>query len=196
MRFGLYGGSFDPVHHGHLILAREAMEQLGLARVIFLPARLSPHKLERPPAAGEARWQMLLAAIEGEEGFEADARELRRSGPSYAIETVRELEREHSGVGFDYFIGEDNLRELGTWKEIEELRRRVRFVVFGRGGELSREMSREMGESGSAAWPWIERQVEISSTEIRNRIARGLSVRYLMPEMSFQILQKNSLYGF
>jgi nicotinate-nucleotide adenylyltransferase len=183
-RIGLYGGSFDPIHHGHLILAREARELLGLERVIFLPARLSPHKLDRPPANAQARWQMLVAALEDEEGFFPDDRELLRQGPSYAIETVREIEREIPGAEIYYLIGEDNVAELGTWKESDELVQRVRMVVLGR-----------RGQAPSHPWPIISRQVEISSTEIRNRVAQGRSVRYLMPEMSRQILLQNSLYS-
>lgn len=184
LRLGLYGGSFDPIHHGHLILAREAREQLGLDRVIFLPARLSPHKLDRPPASAEARWEMLAAAVAGEEGFEADDRELRRMGPSYAIDTVREFEREYPGVELYYFIGEDNVAQLGTWRESEELLKRGRMVVFGREGGAPEH-----------PWPVIGRRVEISSTEIRNRVAQGRSIRYLMPEMSLKILFQHHLYG-
>lgn len=184
LRIGLYGGSFDPIHHGHLILAREARELLQLDRVIFLPARLSPHKLARPPADAQARWQMLVAALETEEGLMPDDRELHREGPSYAIETVREIEQENPGAEIFYLIGEDNVAELGTWKESGELIRRAQMVVLGRSGGAP-----------SHPWPVISRRVEISSTEIRNRVAQGRSVRYLMPEMSRHILLQNSLYS-
>lgn len=183
-RIGLYGGSFDPIHHGHLILAREAREQLGLDRVVFLPARLSPHKLDRPPAPAEVRWAMLLAALQEEEGLVADDRELRRPGPSFAIETVREFAREFPGAEIFYLIGVDNVAELHTWKESSVLLQAARFVVLDR--------------SGSAPphpWPTISRRVEISSTEIRNRVAQGRSVRYLLPEMSRQILLQHALYA-
>ncbi len=153
-------------------------------RVVFLPARLSPHKLDRPPAPAELRWAMLLAALRDEEGLVADDRELRRPGPSFAIETVRELAREFPGAEIFYLIGEDNVAELHTWKESSALLQAARFVVLDR--------------SGSAPphpWPTISRRVEISSTEIRNRVAQGRSVRYLLPEMSRQILLQHSLYA-
>ncbi len=94
-KIGLYGGSFDPIHNGHLILARDAMERLELDKVIFLPARISPHKLDRPPAPPEARCQMLSAAIAEEPRFEMDACEIEREGPSFTIDTVQSFRARH-----------------------------------------------------------------------------------------------------
>ena len=88
MKIALYGGTFDPIHHGHLILAREAIGQLGLARVVFIPAAQSPHKLARMPAPAEARLEMVRAAVADEAGFEVDDAEIRRPGPSFTIDTV------------------------------------------------------------------------------------------------------------
>src|SRR6476620_3032377 len=91
MKLGLYGGSFDPIHHGHLLLAREAREQLGLDQILFIPAAHSPHKLSRPPTPGEIRREMLAAALADEPGFALEDCDLLRIGPSFAIETVRDL---------------------------------------------------------------------------------------------------------
>lgn len=183
MRTGLFGGSFDPIHVGHLILAREAREQLGLDRVVFIPAAISPHKLDRTPAPAELRLAMVRAAIAGEPGFECDARELAREGPSFTIDTVRELRAERPEDELFYFIGEDNVATLGTWREIDALRGLVRFVVLdrhagGRGGEF----------------PRVGRHVEVSSTEVRKRVARGASIRYLLPEAACEIILRNGLY--
>lgn len=178
-RIGLFGGSFDPVHHGHLILAREALETLGLDRVVFLPARISPHKLDRPPASAEWRLRMVQAAVAGEAGFVCDDRELRREGPSFAIDTVREYRAEHPGAELFYFIGDDNTEALSTWKEIEELRRQVTFLVFARDGD-----------EGTV----LDRRIEISSSEIRKRVASGRSVRYLLPEEVCTMISQNGLY--
>ncbi len=118
-RVGLYGGSFDPIHFGHLILAREAREQLGLDRVVFIPAGVSPFKLDAPPAGAEVRLEMVRAAVTGEPGFEVSDLEVRREGASFAIQTVRELrERWGEAVEFFYFIGDDNLADLDKWREI------------------------------------------------------------------------------
>ncbi len=182
-RTGLFGGSFDPIHNGHLILAREARERLGLDRVIFIPARISPHKLDRNPAPAELRLAMVRAAIAGEAGFECDDLEVRREGPSYAIETVRELRGRFPEDEFLYFIGEDNLAKLSTWAEIDALRRMVQFVV----------LDRDAG-GPDENFPRICRQVEVSSTEVRNRVARGQSIRYLLPEAACDIIYRNGLY--
>ncbi len=180
---GLFGGSFDPIHHGHLIMARDAMEKLGLERVIFIPANISPHKLDRPPVSAAVRCEMVEVAIEGETGFFCDRCEAERSGPSFAVDTVRLMVARFPGARFFYFIGEDNVADLGTWKEIDVLRGLVSFVVLARDGFSS--------ESG---FPVISRNVDISSTNIRNRIADGLSVRYLVPDSTCKIIQQYRLY--
>ena len=192
-RIGLYGGSFDPVHAGHLILARDAVEQLGLARMIFLPAAISPHKLGRAPgASGVDRADMLRAAVEGEARFEVDARELARSGPSYTVDTVREVAGLFPGARFFYLIGEDNVPLLHTWHRAELLREMVQFVVCRRHSPATGTGAAEReAENG---WPVVERWVDISSTEIRMRVATGGSIRYLVPEGVREIIAARSLY--
>lgn len=182
-KLGLYGGSFDPIHNGHLILAREAMESLGLDRVIFIPAGISPHKLDRPPAPADLRCQMVEASVRGEAGLDWDDCEIRRAGPSFAIDTVREMGAKHPGAEIFYFIGEDNIPSLHTWKDIQLLRTLARFVV----------MSRSLG-AVDHGFPMISRCIDISSTDIRNRIASNRSVRYLLPEAACEILSKHRLY--
>ena len=182
-KIGLYGGSFDPIHNGHLILARDAVERLELDKVIFLPARISPHKLDRPPAPPEVRCQMLSAAIAGEPRFEMDACEIEREGPSFTIDTVQSFRARHPQAALYYFIGDDNLTELETWKESHKLLETAQFVVLSRAGMpfLSR-------------FPTITRHIEISSTEIRKRVARGLSVRYMAPLAVCELIAKLGLY--
>ncbi len=182
-KIGLYGGSFDPIHNGHLILARDAMERLELDKVIFLPARISPHKLDRPPAPPEARCQMLAAAIADEPRFEMDACEIERDGPSFAIDTVQSFRSRNPGAKLYYFIGDDNLPELETWKESTKLREASQFVVLSRAGMPF-----------LSEFPTITRRIEISSTEIRNRVARGLSVHYMVPLPVCQLIAKLGLY--
>jgi len=182
-KIGLYGGSFDPVHNGHLILARDAMERLELDRVIFLPARISPHKLDRPPASPEERTRMLAAAIAEEPFFELDDCEIQREGPSFTIDTVQLYRKRFPDAKLHYFIGDDNLPELDTWKDISHLRELVQFVVLTR-----------VGMPFLSEFPTITRHIEISSTEIRNRIARGLSVRYMVPKPSCDLINKLGLY--
>jgi nicotinate-nucleotide adenylyltransferase len=182
-KIGLYGGSFDPIHNGHLILARDAMERLELDLVVFLPARISPHKVNRPPASAESRCRMVSESIVDEPGFLVDDRELRREGPSFTVDTVREYQTEFPEAKLYYFIGDDNLDELYTWKEIDQLKELVQFVVLSRAGMPF-----------LAEFPMITRRVEISSTEIRNRIARGQSVRYMVPYPACQVIKMLGLY--
>ncbi len=183
-KFGLFGGSFDPVHHGHLILAREALEQLGLERILFIPANISPHKTGSPPAPPALRVAMLKAAIDGNAAFSIETCELEREGPSYAIDTVRHLAAKHAGVDWTFLIGGDNVAALDTWKEIDALRGMVEFAVFtGR---------HPAGETGG--WPRIDRRIDLSSSEIRNRIARGLPVRYFVPDAVDRLIAEHRLY--
>ena len=182
-KIGLFGGSFDPIHHGHLILARDAMEQLGLEKVIFIPANISPHKLDHPPAPAHARCEMVAAAIAGESGLEMDSCEVDREGVSFAVDTVSLMIQRHPATDFFYFIGEDNLNALPTWKDIEELRRLAPFVVLARGGTPANH-----------GFPVVTQHIDISSTDIRKRIARGLSVRYLVPDKTCEIIQRLGLY--
>ena len=182
-KIGLFGGSFDPIHHGHLILARDAMESLGLDRVIFIPVNVSPHKLARPPVAARLRCEMVAAAIAGESRFSMDACEAEREGPSFAVDTVRVMRRSFPQAELFYFIGEDNVSSLHTWREIDELKKLASFVVLARGNLQPVE-----------GFPVISRNIDISSTDIRNRIARGLPVRYLLPDAVCAILTRHQLY--
>ncbi len=187
-RIGIYGGSFDPVHNGHLILARDAVEQLGLSRLIFIPAAISPHKLARAPGApGEWRLRMLRAAVAGEERFAVDGLELERAGPSYTIDTIHALRvQAPADTAFFYLIGEDNLPLLHTWHHIDELRTLVQFVVCRRHApDLA---------APPAGFPVVTRWVDISSTEIRNRVASGRQIRYLVPEAVDAIIAARQLY--
>ena len=185
-RVGLFGGSFDPVHLGHLILAEAALEELQLERIIFIPAALSPFKMERPPAASdESRLAMLREAIASEARFSVDDRELSRKGPSYTIDTVRELLGDYPGVRFIYLIGADNLKELPRWHEIEELRNLVDFAVLDRG---------KAPELESCELPVVRRRIDLSSTEIRGRLAKGLSIRFMLPERVYDFIMTHHPY--
>ena len=182
-KIGLFGGSFDPIHHGHLILARDAMESLGLDRVIFIPVNVSPHKLAHPPVAARLRCEMVAAAIAGESRFSMDACEAEREGPSFAVDTVRLMRPRFPQAELFYFIGEDNISSLHTWREIDELKKLASFVVLARGNLQPVE-----------GFPVISRNIDISSTDIRNRIAQGLPVRYLLPDAVCAILTRHQLY--
>jgi len=170
------------------VLAREARELLGLDKIIFLPARISPHKLASPPTDGHRRAEMIAAAIVGEEGFELNTRELQREGVSSTVDTVREFLAEQPNVRFHYLIGEDSVGELHTWKDAEALVSLVQFVVLARGTGGTASVL------GRCDVPVVARRIEISSTEIRRRVASGLSIRYLVPEAVAGIIARDGLY--
>lgn len=183
MRLGLYGGTFDPIHHGHLILAGDAVAQLALDRVIFIPAAVSPHKLHTVPTPPEVRRAMVAAAIAGDPRFSLDDSELHRAGPSFTIDTVEQIRARRPGSELFYFIGADNVRQLDTWRRIEDLRRLAQFVVFER-----------EAEAPAHDFPRLARRIDITATEIRQRVARGESIRYLVSEPVRALITQHQLY--
>jgi nicotinate-nucleotide adenylyltransferase len=181
-KIGIYGGTFDPVHHAHLILAREAREMLDLEKVIFVPAAVSPFKKE-PLAAAEMRLAMLQAALEGERGLTVDDCELRRGAPSYTIDTVEEIQERESNAEIYYLLGEDNLPTLTNWHRFAELQNLVRFVVLDR-----------TGANSGHSYPIVRRSLDISATEIRKRVASQQSIRYFVPPAVEEIILRANLY--
>ena len=191
-KIGIFGGTFDPIHHGHLILARDAAEQLELERVIFIPAAISPHKLEREPTSPDIRLEMLRAALEGEPLFAFDAMELERPSPSYAVDTMETLRAREPAAEFFYLIGEDNVARLSTWHRFSELSKMVQFVVLERGD--APPSSRPSPHAAGAPRLQVRRHLDISATDIRNRVASGRSIRYLVPRAVETIIRERQLY--
>jgi len=181
-KIGIFGGTFDPVHYAHLILAREAREELSLEQLIFVPAAASPHK-DSPAASAEMRLSMLRAAIEGETAFAVDECELRRRPPSYTIDTVEEIQQREVGSEIFYLIGEDNVAALASWHRFERLQKMVRFIVLDR-----------TGAQANHPYEIIHRKIDISATDIRNRIASGRSIHSLVPPKVEETIRRNNLY--
>lgn len=182
-KIGIFGGTFDPIHHGHLILAREAREELSLDTIIFVPAAASPHKLDQRSSTAEVRLEMLQAALEHERGLECSSIELQRPPPSYAIDTVETLRLRSPTSEFFYLIGNDHLGRLPTWHRFEELSRMVQFVVLNR-----------CSSQPANLYPEIERRLDISATNIRKRVATRHSIRYLVPPAVEEIIRDRHLY--
>lgn len=182
-KIGIFGGTFDPIHHAHLILARDALEALELEKVIFVPAAASPHKLEQKLAAPDTRLAMVRAAIAGEAGFECDPMELQRPSPSYAVDTIEALRQREPEAELFFLIGEDNVGRLATWHRFAELSKMVQFVVLDRAGEKTEHPYRT-----------IRRPLDISATNIRNTVASGRSIRYLVPPAVEKIIHDRQLY--
>ncbi|MBV9128067.1 MAG: nicotinate (nicotinamide) nucleotide adenylyltransferase [Verrucomicrobia bacterium] len=202
-RIGIFGGTFDPVHHGHLILARDAVEQLGLTRLIFVPAAINPHKTHRPAAPDAARLEMLRAANAGEPAFVVDDCELRRAGPSFTIDTVRALQARWqqqqpaatTAGEWILLIGADNVPDLPAWHRIDALRALVRFAVFARGeNDEADALLATQPALPADACHLRTRRLDVSATEIRNRVAAGRTIRYLVPEAVAAIIAAQRLY--
>jgi len=189
LRIGVFGGTFDPPHHGHLIVAADAHEALALDRLLFVPAGRPPHKPGSATTTERERLRMVEAAIAGDPRFEVDDRELRRAGPSFTVDTLRELASEASGAELIFLLGTDQYRALGEWREPEEIVRLARLGVFARGGDTP-DLS---GPYPARAVP--VRRVDVSSTEIRARLAAGRPIRYLVPEAVEAIIRGEGLYG-
>lgn len=132
-RIGLFGGSFDPIHMGHLLIAREAAAQLKLDEVRFIPCRVSPHKLDHPPASAEARLEMLKLATSRLPWARIDESELRQKTPSYSYMTVERARAEHPEAKLFWLLGTDQWKALPTWKEATQLSDQLEFIVFRRG---------------------------------------------------------------
>jgi nicotinate-nucleotide adenylyltransferase len=181
-KLGIYGGTFDPIHHAHLILAREAREQLGLEKVIFVPAAVSPFR-DTPQATGEMRLRMLNAAIAGEQGLVTDDCELLRPPPSYTFDTVTDIRRREGAADFYYMLGEDNVAGLNRWHRFAELQTLVQFVVLDRSDSTSAHRHLT-----------VRRKIDISATDIRKRVASGRSIRYLVPAAVEEIIRQENLY--
>ena len=154
-----------------------------MAEVIFVLAAQSPHKTDEPVTSASIRWEMLKAAITGEPAFSASRLEIDRPPPSYTVETVEALHALYPRAELFFLLGEDNLPKLREWHRFEDLQRLVQFVVLDRSG-------------GPANYPYltVRRKIDISATTIRNRVASGRSIRYLVPEAIEEIIRREGLY--
>ncbi|MGH7701544.1 MAG: nicotinate-nucleotide adenylyltransferase [Gemmatimonadales bacterium] len=185
---GLLGGSFDPVHHGHLLVAQAVMAALGLEQLRVVPAREQPFKRGRHRAPAEQRAQMVSLAIAGEAGFALERAELDRSGPSYTVDTLRALTSREPDRRFVLLVGADAAAELGQWREAEAIPALARIVVFARPGAVV-PVSPLIAERVTVP------AVDISATEVRRRVGRGQSIRYWVPDAVAAFIAAQGLYA-
>lgn len=186
MRIGVLGGSFDPVHHGHLIAARTLRELLALDLVLLIPAGQQPFKGEGHGAGGVDRAVMAELAIRGDSGLEVDRVEVERAGPSWTVDTLAALKERRPGAELTLLIGADAAVEFPAWRAGERIRELADVRVFTRAGS----------ERPQVGLPIVEiPAVEISSTGIRARVRAGLSIRYLVPDPVAEYIAVKGLYG-
>jgi nicotinate-nucleotide adenylyltransferase len=184
----VYGGTFDPPHLGHLVAASEACEALGLHRVLWVPSAVHPLKGGRVRTPPELRLEMVRAAIAGDPRFAADDLELRRRGPSYTVDTLRELRGREPGAELFFVAGADILGELSRWREPDEVLRLATLVVVSRAGEA-------LPPAGGVPARAVEiTRVDVSSTQVRRLAAAGQSIRYLVPEAVRAVIERERLY--
>jgi nicotinate-nucleotide adenylyltransferase len=189
---GLFGGSFDPVHLGHLLVARAAFEELGLTRLIFIPAARSPFKPDCEPAPAVERVRLLRLALASQAWCEVDEQELGRGGISYTIDTLRSYAGGFAGARLFYLIGDDQVEKLPLWRGAEELARLAEFVVIPRPRGLAtpdRLVPPPFKGRRLAGFP-----LGVSSSQIRARIKAGLPIEPLVPSPVAEAIRNNGLY--
>jgi nicotinate-nucleotide adenylyltransferase len=192
LRLGIYGGTFDPVHLGHLLLARDALEQCRLDAILFVPCAQSPLKKHRSLASGTQRMAMLKQALRGEPRFWLSRCELDRPSPSYSVDTAREIREAFPHAQLFWLLGHDQWAQLDQWREPDELRRLVRFILFPRvlGDEKSAPATRD-GRVMDLPHP---RRIDISATEIRRRVKSRLPIDHLVPAAVAAHIRRRGLY--
>lgn len=186
MRVGLLGGTFDPIHLGHLRAAENAREALALERVAFVPAAQPPHRTA-PASSARDRFTMVALATAGHAGFFASDAELDREGPSYTVDTLRAWRALRPADELVLVVGSDAFLEMGSWREAETLFALCTVAVVARAGEV-------LPPGPGPAVPVTGPGLPVSSTEIRRRVAAGQSVRYLVPEAVAEFIEKRGLY--
>jgi nicotinate-nucleotide adenylyltransferase len=188
-KIGIYGGSFDPVHLGHLLVAQAAVEELGLDRVFFVPAAQSPFKTEAPPASPAVRLQLLRLALAGKSNYELDAQEINRGGISYTVDTLRDYAGRFPGAQLYYLIGADNAANLNGWREARELAALAEFVAVPRPGGAPPQFPAPFRGRTLRGFPF-----DVSSSQIRARVQKNLTLENLVPPAVAGAIQHARIY--
>jgi nicotinate-nucleotide adenylyltransferase len=186
-KIGIFGGTFDPPHFGHLLMANEVCFRLSLDEIWFMPNQQPPHKLKTSNTTNENRLQMIRRAIDSQPQFKMETIEFSRSGPSYTVDTIKILKDQFPEDIFYFIIGADMIEYLPKWHRIDELIQLVQFVGVKRPG---------YNEATNYPIVYVEAPlIEISSKMIRNRIQNKKTIRYLLPEAVREYIKENHLYG-
>jgi nicotinate-nucleotide adenylyltransferase len=184
---GLFGGSFDPVHHGHLIVAQVAMEALRLDSLRFVPARQQPFKVGRHQSAPEHRAAMLSLAIAGSSAFAVERTELERPPPSYTVHTLEDLRQRHPATELVLLLGADAAADLPAWHQAERIPQLARVVVFARAGS-------PVPDSPAISQIIEVPSIAISATELRRRVRQRRPIRYWVPDAVAEYIVRHQLY--
>jgi nicotinate-nucleotide adenylyltransferase len=197
VRVGVYGGVFNPPHHGHLVAAQEAHNQLGLDVVLWVPVGDPPHRTIEGDPGAEPRFEMVELAISADERFRASRIELEREGPSYTVDTLRELREREPEDELFLILGGDQALALPTWREPEEVLGLATLAVFERGSSNRNAIGIKVARlRGAERVRFLDMpRIDISSTLVRRRAAQGKPIRYLVPDKVANFIGARSLYG-
>ena len=198
MKIGILGGTFDPVHNGHIKVAEAVKTQLDLAKVVFMPAGQPWLKSDSPVSPAQHRAEMVRLAIAGRLGFELSLLEINRPGPSYTVDTIEEF-RNKNGDGNELFfiLGRDSLSQLPRWKEPSRLIELCRLVAVPRPGSKLpdlKELETLIPGLSSRLILLDKPEIDVSATQIRKRVAEGLSIRGLVPGPVAEYIKQHKLY--
>ena len=194
-RIGIFGGTFDPIHFGHLRIAEEARDRFALDTVLFVPNQVSPFKIGETVTPAALRAELARAAIFDNPAFALWTGELDRPGASYTVETLRAISADFPHSERYFLTGTDAVRDIGKWREPEECLALAHFVAFHRPGVTESEAREGIPDHLEPGIVFVPMNgLDISSTEIRQRVQQGRSIRYLLPEAAITIIQENQLY--
>jgi nicotinate-nucleotide adenylyltransferase len=200
MRLGIFGGTFDPVHYGHLLLAECCREQARLDEVWFMPAATPPHKIDRAPTPADKRIEMLDLAIGGHEAFRVSRIEINRGGVSYTVDTLAAVGEAQPGAELFFLLGGDSLDEFTTWREPGRICELATPLVVGRAQSPEPNydaLSKLVGHERTKAIRLQQvqmPQIELSSSDLRRRVGEGLSIRYRTPRAVEKYIESAGLY--
>lgn len=195
MRVGILGGTFDPIHNAHLFIAEDTAAHVGLTRVLIIPNAVPPHKPSVVVAEAAHRLCMVELAVEGSDLLQADPMEIARGGPSYTVDTLRELHRRLPGDEFYFIAGLDAIAEIGTWREPDEVARLCTLVAVSRPGTDMETVRRTVPERlFKCITLHTVPELGISATMIRERVRQGLPIRHLTPDPVVRYIEEQRLY--
>lgn len=198
-KVGIMGGTFDPIHNGHLILAEYARTQFGLDRILFIPAGIPPHKNKNNITPDIYRYNMTVLAINSNKHFYISSMEMEREGITYTIDTIKHLKSKYRDTDFYFLLGADSLLQIHKWRNYEELLELCNFIVAKRpdydNDNLDLVIERLNEQYKGHIYILDAPLIDISSTEIRDRVKNGLSIKYLVPESVETYIYKSGLYG-
>jgi nicotinate-nucleotide adenylyltransferase len=195
MRLGIFGGAFDPVHNGHLLLAEQCREQCQLDEVWFVPTKIPPHKDAGSLSPDEDRVEMLQLATAGRSEFVVSEIELKREEVSWKVDTLRQLRDERPDDELFLLIGADSLRDFPTWKEPEAIAELASVIAVNRGEASLKELTVDLSPKLSDSVQLVTMPgISISATDLRRRVSEGVSIRYLVPRSVEEFIQSRGLF--